>query len=195
VIVAMMACAAAPPAVVTNRATAGHAPPPLFAPLFRDGASWRFTAETKVTDDSGHHEVRPGVVTCSVHHARENAKTWIAELGCSGIETDQPIDVTIVATAAGLWYFDHRPIELAPATMAIAARPEIGTHRHDLGSGETESYSVSREADHWCMTYATNQGDDRAWMLCLDEHTGVVGGSSYFLGGQTKLTTFGVVHD
>ena len=194
-IVALMACAAAPTAVVTNRATVGRGPPRLFAPLFREGASWRFTAETKITDDSGHHEVRPGVVTCAVHHAHETATTWIAELGCQGIETDQPIHVTLVATQAGLWHFDHGPGELTPVTMAIAAEPQEGTREHDLGSGETEAYSVTRVGDHWCMTYNTNQGDDRAWMLCIRAQAGVVGGSSYFLGGQTKLTTFGDVHD
>jgi hypothetical protein len=196
VIVALMACAAAPTAVVTNRGTEGHGPPRLFAPLFREGASWRFTAETRITDDNGHHEVRPGVVTCAISHVRETANTWLAELRCRGIETDQPIDGTLVATRAGLWHFDHAAVDPRPDTMAIAAEPRDGAqHQRDLGSGETEVYSVTRVGDHWCFTYNTNQGDDRAWMLCIREEAGIVGGSSYFMGGQVKLTSFGDVHD
>jgi hypothetical protein len=194
VIVALMACAAAPPAV-TNRGTSGHGLPALFAPLFREGASWRFTAETRITDDNGHHEIKPGAVTCAVSHVRETDRRWVAELRCTGIETDQSIDGTLVATDTGLWHFDHVAGETTPDTMAIAPHPTVGDHRHDLDDGERETYSVSREGGDWCFTYSTNQGDDRAWMLCIREHDGIVGGSSYFLGGQTKLTTFGVVHD
>jgi hypothetical protein len=147
-IVAIGACAAAPSSAITSK----HAPvaattiPPLFAPLFRDGARWTLPAETTVGDGAGHHETKPGNVTCAIAHTRTLAQAWLAELRCSGIVADQPVDGVLVATAAGLWHVevplaeltDARVAELASTSMSIDATPHAREHTNDLGSGEQE---------------------------------------------------------
>jgi len=203
-IVAIGACAAAPSAPITSKRgpIVATGIPSLFAPLFRDGARWTFDAETTVGDGAGHHDTKPGRITCSIAHTRALAHAWLAELACTGIVADQSADGVLVATAAGLWHVetplaemtDARVAELAPTSMSIDATPHTREHTNTLSENEQETYTVQRGAgDSWCFNYGTNLGDERGWMLCIDAAKGLVGGSAFWSGNKTTITSFGAV--
>src|SRR5262249_1503920 len=143
-IVAIAACAAAPSPVpsrpVTNRQPATPVVPALFAPLFRAGASWTFTADTTIHDQNGHADHKPGTVTCPTRAARASREAGTADFACPGTVADQPIDGVLVATATGLWHVDvpvaeitdARVATLREATRSIGADPVVGDHTNTL---------------------------------------------------------------
>jgi len=195
VIVALMACAAAPPPPVTNRGRTLPGPdvPHLFAQLFRTGASWTLPGVATV-GGSGTKSSVNGTVVCRVDTVREIPKAWIAEIVCSGMPGTDQASGTYVATAAGLWRvynFADKLEQLKPSSMSIAAEPKVESRTNDLSNGESEGYTVVRDHDNWCFAWSTNQADERGWMLCIHDNVGIVGGSTFFQAAHMQRSTFG----
>lgn len=193
------------PAPVTTSAE------PVYAELFRDGASFSVTAKTTTTLDEGSPpttEQRPPI-RCTVKDVREATGVKQSTVDCSSAGVDSPTgglapEGIWVASDKGLWrYFpsdDVRAREVAvkgtmdPKEMLIGATPLA--HQEDITSGDPDGpdeamhyFSKVGEAGAWCFGHSAAAGDETGWTMCMSAEAGLVSGT-WYQAGTTSVDTW-----
>jgi hypothetical protein len=213
-LVFVVACAPPPPPQAPPLAAVRSTDlPALYASLFEVGRHWTqpARAELRWNDGSGvERATSNGTVTCWVDSARAVRGGRVARIAChtavrdrsvleldaTGEPTDSPAGL-YVGTATGLWQvepsfggeFTNDIAALVPEQRLLAAQPTPGKLRDAEGVHEVV---VERADSAWCFLRAYDlDACPGGWSLCLREGDGIVGGSMFQWGVDTRLVVFG----
>lgn len=190
-----------------NAATASVSAAPVYAPLFQNGASWKFSLLEKTTpptDMGPATERKAGEMTCTVSSATTVGATQVAIVECKAADGEGPgasyaPNGVWAANDQGLWWVGsdnadtHKRIaagtlpenEMLIGKVAQARRSELNTTEEPV---ETTVYSAEQKDGNWCISYVSAAGDEAGWTLCLDGKKVTRG--SWFTAGATVQETF-----
>jgi hypothetical protein len=179
-------------------ASAAARPAPLYADLFREGASWSYDSRIYVDGPPDGDPQKPYVtsdthhtITCTVDHARRFRGGLVSEVSCD--EPDDPpggahlIVGRWVSTARGLYrvggdWTARGNLSVTSADLIIAAHPRAGV-RHPDGD-ELVTLTIRKDHGAWCVDYVTKHGDDGDWTYCFAD--GTLSSGSFVWGGVTE---------
>jgi len=189
----------APTLTTAQPAVPGAGLPSHYAPLFVDGAEYRYQV-TSVTTMDGERTEAKATMTCKVTQRTALAKAQAAWLACDLAHEVPVADATptgaYVAIADGLWRLAKMPDDAAVATLddndrvVLAIPREEVIHRHEGGDGGEERKVVRRADGAWCWSHAIWSGDDGSVELCFAADKGLVGGRAHWGGGSVRELTY-----
>lgn len=210
VVASTVACGgAAKSATATGPSSASAASSaPVYAPLFQQGAQWKFSLVEKTTppiDIGPATERKAGDLTCTVKQANTTGALQVAIVECKGASADEGPGPSYApngvwaANDQGLWWVGsdnadtHKRIaagtlpenEMLIGKVAQARRSELNTTEEPV---ETTVYSAEQKDGNWCISYVSAAGDEAGWTLCLDGKKVTRG--SWFTAGATVQETF-----
>jgi len=173
--------------------------PSHYAPLFVDGAEYRYQVTSVVTMDGERTESK-SMMTCKVTRLTALTKARAAWLACDLVH-DIPVEGAsptgaYVATEDGLWRLEKFPADAAMATLADDDRVVLATPREEVilrqegGDGGEEKKVVRRADGAWCWSHSMWSGDDGSVELCFAAGQGLVGGSAHWGGGSVREITY-----
>lgn len=202
------------PEVIENpedKVASPSAPPPLFAPLFREGHTMRFSvvASSGFYDESDPEADASGVVRseerseerCTVHQVEVIGEAHLARLDCEQ-GGDDALNHVYVATPQGLWL--AYPGDIAegmlgkitsmPPYLAAHPTPDETREENDEGHGRTRSVVDSKDGS-WCVQETFWAGDEGWESMCFHPKLGITEVERGWAGGGEQNVVYSQIPD
>jgi hypothetical protein len=167
--------------------------PPLFAPLFREGATasylWDFVVDTH--DEEGSQASRRATLDCTTKSVRQVGAGWVSEILCEeregggDVNVAPALSVVCAATRQGLWIEDSALKSPQEIEALLTGDPWMSyPPKEDIRSWSAEedgmtvehtiSVGTSDRGTTWCRTDASTfmYGDSRSY--CVHPDKGLV---------------------